>query len=342
MLTALLPIPKFIHRNKCMHGVLEGRLIYQCLNIILLPLKQAVRLGVMLPDSIGDMWYCFTLLTSYICNYPEAVMVAGVRGKTSPLTMAMFKQFGDSYCHQPHSRQTTLAQLLVAKSKTNPMDIKVFFREAQHFRLNGVSDPFWMDYPLACPFFFLTPELLHYLHKEFWDHNARWCINLLGAPEINFRFLVLQPITRSCHYKGGIIKPKQVMGHLHCDVQHCIVGMISGPAPPRFVIAIRALMDFQYQVQAHHIDNHNINLISAVLSEFHMHKDIVLKLQARCGQEQNPINNWHIPKLELMQSIKQTGVPQQWTTNITEHAHVTDIKVPARSSNNNNNKPQIC
>ncbi|KAG2737031.1 hypothetical protein P692DRAFT_201875405, partial [Suillus brevipes Sb2] len=32
----------------------------------------------------------------------------------------------------------------------------------------------------------------------------------------------------------------------------------------------------------------------------------------------------------------------QWTTDTTEHAHITKIKDPARSSNNNNYDSQIC
>ena len=74
-----------------MHGVLEDRLVHQCLDIILSPLKQAMRLGAMIPDFNGDMQYCFTPLASYICDTPEAAMLAAVGGKTSPLMMAMFK-----------------------------------------------------------------------------------------------------------------------------------------------------------------------------------------------------------------------------------------------------------
>lgn len=347
MLTALLPVPKFIHRNKRMRGLLEDRLVHQCLDIVSLPIKRAARLGVMLPDSVGDMRYCFTALVSYICDTPEAAMIATVGGKTSPLTMAMFKEFGDPFRHEPRTRQRTLDQLRIIKSRADPMEIEVFFREAQRFRLNGVSDPFWMDYPLACPSIFLTPELLHHLHKEFWDHDAKWCINVLTAAEIDFRFSILQPVTGFRHYKGGITKLKQVTGRVHRDVQRCIVGVISGPAPARFVTAIRSLMDFRYRVQAHRIDDHDIDFISAALSEFHANKDVILELGARRGEGQkNPIDNWYIPKLELLQSIvpsiRRTGVPRQWTADLTEHAHVTEIKVPARSSNNNNYEPQIC
>jgi hypothetical protein len=83
----------------------------------------------------------------------------------------MFKQFGDPFQHESRTAATTLAQLSIVKSKTGPSDLEAFFCEAQHFRLNGVSDLFWRKIPLSCPSIFITPELLHYLHKEFWDHN---------------------------------------------------------------------------------------------------------------------------------------------------------------------------
>ena len=41
-------------------------------------------------------------------------------------------------------------------------------------------------------------------------------------------------------------------------------------------------------------------------------------------------------------SISQLGVPIQWSTDITEHAYISKIKIPARASNNNNYDPQIC
>lgn len=41
-------------------------------------------------------------------------------------------------------------------------------------------------------------------------------------------------------------------------------------------------------------------------------------------------------------SIKRLGATIQWTADITEHAHMTEIKTLARASNNNNYDPQIC
>ncbi|KAG1902222.1 uncharacterized protein F5891DRAFT_1186802 [Suillus fuscotomentosus] len=149
LLTALLPVPKFIHKKKRMRGVLEDRLVHQCLDIILEPLKRAACVGVMMSDP-----------------------------------------------------STTLAQLKVVYTRADPLDLEAFFHEVQKFRLNGVAEPFWHDWILAEPSHFFTPELLHHIHWEFWDHNAKWLINALGESEIDFRFSVLPRITGFQHFHG--------------------------------------------------------------------------------------------------------------------------------------------
>ena len=78
MLTALLPVPKFVHENKRMCGVLEDRLIHQCLDIVLEPVKTATRLSVMMSDPDGHSRYCFTPLAGYITDMLEAAMLAAV------------------------------------------------------------------------------------------------------------------------------------------------------------------------------------------------------------------------------------------------------------------------
>ena len=215
LLAALLPVPKFVHKNKWMKGVLKSCLIHQCLDIVLEPLKRAAQLGVMLSDMWGHNRYCFTPIVSYIVNMPEAAMLASVGGKTSPITMATYKEFGDSFWHESRTSMTTLSQLAVAASKANPNNIKAYFHEAQKFHLNGVHLPFWRNIPLTCPSRFFSPEVLHHFHKKFWDHDCKWCINALGPAEIDFRFSVLQPITSFCHFKDRISSLKQVTGRTH-------------------------------------------------------------------------------------------------------------------------------
>ncbi|KAG1846144.1 hypothetical protein C8R48DRAFT_779638 [Suillus tomentosus] len=188
--------------------------------------------------------------------------------------------------------------------------------------------------------------MLHHIHKEFYDHDAQWLIVSVGDSEIDFRFSVLQPITGFRHFREGISKLKQVTGRCHRDIQRSIIAVSADAAPPCVLAAVRTLMQFRYLVQSPHINENNLEHISGALDEFHAKKDMIIAAGARRGQINNVIDNWHIPKLELMQSIvpsiRNSSVTSQWTADVTKYAHITEIKDPARSSNNINYDLQIC
>ena len=42
LLLALLPVPKFIHKDRSIRGVLESRMIHECLDFVLEPLNVSV------------------------------------------------------------------------------------------------------------------------------------------------------------------------------------------------------------------------------------------------------------------------------------------------------------
>ena len=347
LLLALLPIPKFIHSTKRLRGVLADRVFHECLDFITKPLKTAAQIGIMMSDPLGGRRLCYTPLAGYIVDTPESALIAGVAGKTSSVTMASFKQFGDSFRHEPRRASTTLAQLQSLEEKVDPWDLQAYFNAAKGtFRLNGVHRPFWQDWPLSDPSDFLTPEPLHHWHKQFWDHDAKWCMKAVGKAEIDFRFSVLHPHTGFRHFKEGISALKQVTGREHRDVQRYIIPVIADAVPKEFLIAVRALTDFRYLAQAPEIDEASCTKIESALLEFHAHKDAILAAKARCGEKDAPIDNWHIPKLEFLQSvvpsIRTSGVPIQWSADRTENAHITEVKDPAGSGNNQDYEPQIC
>ena len=72
ILLAILPIPKFLHKNKKIWGVLENRLIHECIDFIVKPLKKAAEIGIMMSDPLGWHRYCFTPLVSAIIDTPKA------------------------------------------------------------------------------------------------------------------------------------------------------------------------------------------------------------------------------------------------------------------------------
>ncbi|KAF7973382.1 hypothetical protein HWV62_15481 [Athelia sp. TMB] len=88
LLLALLPIPKFLEKNKKARGIMGDRLIHECLDFVLEPLKLAARVGIMMSDPLGQKRFCFTPLAAYMVDTQEAVMLATVAGKTSHVTLA--------------------------------------------------------------------------------------------------------------------------------------------------------------------------------------------------------------------------------------------------------------
>lgn len=122
-LLTLLPCSKFIVKDHATCSVLESRVIHLCLDIIMEPLKLAAWTGWMMADPRGHSCSCFTALTAYIVDTPEAALIACGAGKTSHLTMADYHKFGDPSCQEPRTASTTLAQLAAVASQISPLEL---------------------------------------------------------------------------------------------------------------------------------------------------------------------------------------------------------------------------
>ncbi|KAF8824095.1 hypothetical protein HHX47_DHR9000263 [Lentinula edodes] len=346
-LLALLPVPKYIERKTSIRGVLENRLYHECMDIVLEPLKVTARIGCMMSDPVGQLRVCYTPLASAIVDTPEASLIACTGGKDSPFTKAIYKNYGDSSRHAPRLSSSTLDTIDSIQARNIfPQDLPAYQRAAVTARTNGVVYPFWRDWALAEPCEFLTPEPLHHWHKMFWDHDAKWAIQAVGASHIDFRFSIHQPTVGYRHFQEGISSLKQVTGRTHRDIQRYLIPVISGAISAKFVTALRALLDFRYSGQAQRFSQTSSLRVQTALKEFHESKSVILELKARVNPKGKPIDHWEIPKLEFMQSvepsIRASGPIMQWTADITEHAHITLVKDPARSGNNHDFEIQIC
>ena len=351
-LIGLLPCPKFIGVKKSLRGVMENRLIHHCIDIICQPLKKASQQGAFMSDSLGRTRCFFTPLIAYIVDTPEAAVIATVGGKTSHLTLASHKSFGDHFRHPTRLAALTLSQIACLSEEFDPWNLGSYAKESQQrFRLNGVHLPFWRDWMLPSgaipePSQFLTPEPLHHWHKQFWDHDAKWCIHAVGSDEIDRRFSLLQPCVGFRHFKAGISTMKQVTGRDHRNVQRYIVSIIADAVPKEFVLCIRALLDFRYLAQSRSIDSHTLAQISYALDLFHQTKHAILDASARVGKGNKPLDHFFIPKLELLHSVVPSicwsGAPIQWSADPTERAHIDAIKIPSDNTNNGQYGPQIC
>ena len=98
--------------------------------------------------------------------------------------------------------------------------------------------------------------------------------------------------------------------------------------------------------QSRQLNDNSLSRLSASLKLFHTHKQTILDIGARVSKGNKPLDHFQIPKLELMHtvvpSVIDSGAIIQWSADRTEHAHITKIKVPGRSGNNQDHNPQIC
>ncbi|KIK13133.1 hypothetical protein PISMIDRAFT_18209 [Pisolithus microcarpus 441] len=191
LLLALLPVPRFVHPNKHLHGVLASRLLHQVISIVVKPLKMAAEVGHMMSDPVGNLKHCFTPLVAYIANTPEQHIIACVTDNALAVSMAISKQFGDPLRCAARTTSKTRQLLIAVKRETHARNLSSYFQACRKRQLNGVTSPFWLDWALAEPSSFLNPEVLHHFFKMFWDHDRKWCSRMLGADELDFRFSLL-------------------------------------------------------------------------------------------------------------------------------------------------------
>ena len=344
ILLTLLPVVSFLHPKSRVRSLLSDRLIHESLNLVLKPLKIAASVGIMMSDPIGNLHYCFTPLVTYTTDTLEQSLLACVNPKASPVSVATHKEFGDSRLYPLRSATKTLSDIEQACAVADPNNWEVFLKVIKRYYLNGIHRPFWRNWALCDPSIFLKPEVLHHFHCLFWDHDLQWCIAVVGPDEIDYRFALIQVAVGYWSFEERVSKLTQVTGRDHRTVQRYIIGVITGAVPPKFLAAIRALLDFCYLAQMPCFDDSVLDRIDVSLREFYENKLAIISAGGRQGSN-GPLDHWEIPKLKLLQhvipSIRASGAVMQWTADVTEHAHVTEIKQPARLGNNQDYYTQI-
>ena len=209
LLLALLPVPKFLHPNQRLCGILADRLLHQVISITVKPLKKAAKVGRMMSDPLGNLKYCFTPIVAHIADTPEQHVITCITSNASAVTMAVAEQFGDLICCAPRTASMTCQWLMVAKRTTRFSNLSSYFQACRKFQLNGVSLPYWLNWALAEPSSFITVEALHQYFKMLWDHDHKWCSRMLGPDELDFQFSLLQTCCGYQHFPDGITTLKQ-------------------------------------------------------------------------------------------------------------------------------------
>ncbi|KAG2352440.1 hypothetical protein BDR07DRAFT_1384263 [Suillus spraguei] len=306
---AYIPIPKF-ETHSDYHTILKSCVWHN--------LKVTAKVGEFMPDPFGELRYCFTPLVAWIADLPEQLMITSVSKNASPITLATHKQFGDANRHDPCTVEHTLELLYILSKSVNPWNLDRFQKKAKELLLLGIHLPFWRNWVLTQVFIFLVPEILHTLHKFFFNHLLQWCKEVVGSDELDACYKVIiryctDDWTRASRYPAH---------HRRHDL---------GAAPPEFVRAICALIDFMYQAQNPVHTESSIEAMQASLNKFHDCKVAILEAEA-CRGKSSVKEDFYIPKLKLLlsfvEAIRNNNGLIQFTADVSERLLITHCKSP--------------
>ncbi|KAG1753235.1 hypothetical protein EDB19DRAFT_1892662 [Suillus lakei] len=228
----------------------------------------------------------------------------------------------------PSAQWYTYARIRDLCDKIDPWNLHPFVNEAKKLHLSGIHLQYWRNWRFANPAKFLTPEVLHALHKFFFDHVLKWIKEVMDL-ELDMCFRSQHKRIGIHHFGSGVSHVKQMTGREHRDIQRTIVPTLWGAAPPDFLRAVHAMINFIYLAQNPIHTAMSINAMTSVLSEFHAFKGAILVAEARRGKG-GVKDDFDIPKLKLMQNfacaVFNVGSLMQWSADVSERLLITHCK----------------
>lgn len=291
-------------------------------------------------DPLGQMRKCYTVLSMYTVDYPEATKLAGVIDSTSPVTVAAYENLGDPERAERRWFRTTRGTIDLIRDIWDPTeDLDKFAEECFKKRLTGVVEYVWDGWEHSEPCIALGFDILHSALKFWHKHILEWTENAVKAHEMDSRFKALHPRRGFRYFRKGVTTLGKSGGRDHRDMMAFILVVIDGAVPARFMRLMRSYLDYTYISQKNECSQQDLKAVRTLLREFHDAKHIAAEKKWRTT------SGWEIPKLELQHhiiySIIALGALQGFSTDITEHEHIQQIKIPFEQTNHKDYDDQM-
>ncbi|KAH9005470.1 hypothetical protein EDB86DRAFT_3061736 [Lactarius hatsudake] len=193
----------------------------------------------------------------------------------------------------------------------------------------GDVKPFTNDFPRACVYELLSPDLLHQLIKgTFKDHLVQWVTAILD--DINRR-IAAAPLfagLRRFHEGWGF---KQWTGDDSKALMKVYLPAIEGHVPNKMLYAIRSFLDFCYIAHHNVITEITLTELEGALAQFNKYRTVF--------QEEGVREDFSLPRQHSMHHypdmIRFFGAPNSLCSSIMEAKHIKAVKEPWHRSNRN-------
>ncbi|QRV97702.1 hypothetical protein RhiJN_25721 [Ceratobasidium sp. AG-Ba] len=337
-LTAMDPMSR--KRRASVVTMLNRRLFHHCMRIITESFRTAEPHKVLDPE--GNVRSVQYELSAYGADLEEQCDILGISRNSCPHGEVSGKGLGNLKC-PPRSSQTILAKIdkVIADWRTNHYDngpTPIEFMDAgKKYGLSGVDNPFWADLPHFDVCRVLSPDLLHGIHKLFYDHYNRWNINSIGAEEYDTRLKAQIPTPGERMFVQGVTKLKQLAGKDWRALFRVHLAIMAGAGSNRLTKATRAMADCISYAQLRVHTEETLEAFERSLLILEREKEIWIQNGSKTGKKGRLNKDWAIPKKHIMghipEHIRQKGTMDNYTTETMEHLHSPVLKDGYKASN---------
>ncbi|KAI1784413.1 hypothetical protein LXA43DRAFT_1101448 [Ganoderma leucocontextum] len=316
LLLGYIPVAKLACFTDASRSDAQQRLFHACMKVLLAPLVEAGKRGVLMTCADGLIRRVYPILAAYVADHPEQCLITCCKENRCPRCIVPRDERGEETPYPLHSQPLSLDMLDMLTRVANNENVPEL---DEHGLCPGAPEPFWADLPHTDIFATISPDILHQLHKGvFKDHLVAWVSKLVGKTELDRRFSSMSQCHGLRHFKNGI-------------------SVLTHRVDPDVVAAVKALIDFiylaQYQV---HCDTTLARMRDA-LRDFHRHKHSFIRLGIR--------EQFNIPKLHALlhylEAIHSLGCLDGLNTETSERLHIDYAKKAYRASSRNEYTTQM-
>lgn len=335
-------------RSTLIH-LLNRRLFHYCMEAVTLPFRRTQPHEALDPE--GNTRLVQHDLSIYGADLEEQCDIASITRNTCPQCDAKGAKLGDARCQHHRSSQDILQRIekvladfhRINNRYPDPLE---FLREGKKYDLNGVQRPFWRHLPNFDIAKVLSPDVLHGVHKLFFDHIHKWNLNGLGAEEYDARLQAQIPVPGERMFPRGVSKLKQLSGKEHRALERVHLALVAHAPDPigtnKLTNATRSIMECVFLAQLPVQTERSLAAFQQAHNEFHKYKEIWIdngtKRSQRTKGKQTPvIKGWAIPKAHIIRHIPEhirwKGTTDNYNTEVMEHLHIPMLKEPYDASN---------
>jgi hypothetical protein len=345
-------------RRATLINLLNRRLFHRAMEVVTRPFRRTQPHEALDPEG-------FTRLVQYELSVyggdlEEQCNVGGLTRNLCPQCEAQGKKLGDCQCQPLRSSAKILGDIKnvlaefhrIKRRYPDPLE---FLDAGKKYALNGVQRPFWRKLPEFDICKVLSPDVLHGVHKFFFDHIHKWNVNGLGADEFDTRLKAQPETPGERSFSQGVSKLKQLSGKDHRALERVHLAIVAhapqqtdaegGVGSRKLTKATRSIMDCVFLAQLPVQTDQTLLAFEESYRSFHANKIVWIENGSKRGKKGKIIEGFAIPKAHILRHIPEhirwKGACDTYNTETMEHLHSPMLKDPYRRSNRKGWRNQV-